>query len=188
MDKITCKTPAFKRDYFEKVGLNFELVEIIIADPERDSFFKNALESKNFVAGTEKTLANYFTTDVISLLEASDVTIEKADPDSFAKLVALVSDKTLTSRVAKDLLPEVVFEAADPKELAENRGLLQNSNEDELREIVKNLIAENETVADEYRSGKEAALKFFVGQGMKATKGSANPNILMELLKQELSS
>ncbi len=185
--EIVNKTPTFKREYYTNIGLKTDLIEIIISDPERDSLFKRVLESKDFAKGNESLLANYFTSDFLSSLESTKKSIRDADPDSFAKLISLVADKTLTSRVAKDLLSEVVFESNDPKDLAEKRGLLQNNDEDAIKEIVKTIIADNKSVADEYRGGKDASLKFLIGQAMKITKGSANPAVLSDLFKKELS-
>lgn len=189
IDEMMNKTPDFKRDFYSNLGLSADLIETVIASPVRDQYFVSVLNSSNFKSGNEKLAANYLTSDIAGLLESTpELEITSADPDTFASLITLVSDKTLTSRVAKDLLPEVVFEGLDPLKTAESRGLLQNNNEDELKAIVASVIAEHTDVADEYRAGKESALQFFIGQGMKATKGSANPGVLADLFRSELSS
>ena len=123
-------------------------VEIIIAEKERDDFFNQALKSPNFVTGTEKLAANYFTSDVLNLVDA-DHLLTAADPNNFAALIAMVSEKQITSRVAKDLLPEVVFSGADPLKLAESRNLLQRSDEGYLLEVVQKIVAEQTTVVEE---------------------------------------
>ena len=102
------------------------------------------------------------------------------------KLMQMVDEGMLTSRVAKDILTPVVFEGRDPEKMAEEGGLLQNNSEEELVALVEQIITEHETVVAEYKAGKETALKFLVGQGMKLTQGSANPTILTKLLQEKL--
>lgn len=98
----------------------------------------------------------------------------------------LVSGK-INSRIAKDILLQVVFEKRNPEQLAEESGLLQVSDEDTLLKVVDDVLKEHKDVAVEYKAGKEASLKFLIGQCMKVTKGSGNPEILAELLKKRLS-
>jgi aspartyl-tRNA(Asn)/glutamyl-tRNA(Gln) amidotransferase subunit B len=62
--------------------------------------------------------------------------------------------------------------------------MLQKSDEGELKAIVEEIVNEHPEVVSEYKGGKESALQFLVGQGMKATKGSANPQVLIKLLKE----
>jgi aspartyl-tRNA(Asn)/glutamyl-tRNA(Gln) amidotransferase subunit B len=62
--------------------------------------------------------------------------------------------------------------------------LIQKSDEGALKEIVKNVLSANEKVAADYKAGKEASLQFLIGQGMKATKGSANPEMLSKIIKE----
>jgi len=100
----------------------------------------------------------------------------------------MVRDGQLSSRGAKDVLSLLVKEKGiSPKQLAQTHGLLQQSDENELAEIAKKIVNEHSGVAEEVRSGKESALQFLVGQGMKATKGSANPAMLQKIFRDLLS-
>ncbi len=105
---------------------------------------------------------------------------------NFIELIKMVEAGEVSSRVAKDLLEEVVFQGAKPKKLAEDRGLLQQSSSESLGAVVEQVLAENPSVVAEYQGGKETALQFLVGQGMKLTKGAANPGILAKLLKEAM--
>jgi aspartyl-tRNA(Asn)/glutamyl-tRNA(Gln) amidotransferase subunit B len=73
-----------------------------------------------------------------------------------------------------------------PREIATERNLLQISDASALEGIIKEIVEANPTVVAEYKAGKETAVQFFVGQGMKATKGSANPALLLESFKKAL--
>ena len=100
--------------------------------------------------------------------------------------MSLLANSEINSRVAKDLLPEVLFESLEPRSAAEERGLMQMSSEDDLVPVVDGIINEHTEVVNDYKAGKETALKFLLGQGMKATKGSANPQTLEKLLKERI--
>ena len=92
----------------------------------------------------------------------------------------------LSSRGAKDLIVRILKENIDPRKIAEKEGLIQKSDEGELKSIIEKLVAENPKVVADYRGGKEASLQFFVGQVMKITKGSANPQIIRKVLLEVL--
>jgi aspartyl-tRNA(Asn)/glutamyl-tRNA(Gln) amidotransferase subunit B len=95
----------------------------------------------------------------------------------------MIGENKINSRAAKDILALLYTEGGDPEKIAEKNGLLQKNDEGNLKLLLKKLIAENPKVVADYKAGKEVALMFFVGQGMKATKGSANPELLKSLLK-----
>lgn len=131
--------------------------------------------------------ANYLTSDIAALLAGSDsYDLTTLQPNHFVELIALLQSKKLGSRAAKDLLPELFDATQGPLSLATERNLLQVSYPASLQPIIAEIIAENPSVVDDYRGGKEAALQFLVGQGMKKTKGAADPARLREMLKSEL--
>lgn len=186
IDEILPKTPTYKRDMYQKLGLVDNQIEVIISDIDRDTFFnKVLLVLDDSVA--PKSAANYLTSDVVSLVESQGLLLENAYPEMFAQLMKMVSDNSVTSRVAKDLLQEVVFDGTNPLILAEERGLIQKNTTEDLIPIVEKIISENADVVAQYRAGKEASIQFLVGQGMKETKGSANPTVLLELIQKLLS-
>ena len=111
-----------------------------------------------------------------------------ADPKTFGSLLKLLSEGAITSRVAKDLLGEVVFSGKDPYELATSRNLLQQNSQEALLPIIEQVISENPAVVDEYKAGKEASIQFLIGQGMKLSRGSANPAVLKSELEKKLQS
>lgn len=98
----------------------------------------------------------------------------------------MLSENKISSRVAKDLLPDMFGSGKMPSELAKERNLLQLSDAGSLEPLIKEIIAENQTVVEEYKSGKDVAIKFLIGQAMKKTKGAANPILLEELLVKSI--
>ena len=93
----------------------------------------------------------------------------------------------ISSRGTKDILAIMWTVGGVPERIAEEKSLLQKSDESELLVMVQKIITENEKVAIEYKAGKTALLMFFVGQGMKASGGSANPAVLKKLFERELT-
>lgn len=181
------ETPTAKRLRYANLSLPADQIEIIIADPVREAFFTASVKGETSVE-MAKTLANYFVTDVLAHLETGDRILDNAYAPAFRALIALLVAGTINSRVAKDLLPEVVFTGADAASLAAERGLEQRSKTEDLIPVIDNILAAHPEVVAEYKAGKEAVLQFLVGQGMKATKGSANPGVLATLIRTRLTS
>ena len=105
----------------------------------------------------------------------------------FAKLMTMINKNELSSRGAKDILKIMIEAGGAPDVIANEKGLIQKSNEEEIRAIAKKIIEANPDAAEEYKKGKESLLQFFVGQGMKETKGSANPEMLKKIILEFLS-
>jgi aspartyl-tRNA(Asn)/glutamyl-tRNA(Gln) amidotransferase subunit B len=129
--------------------------------------------------------ANYLTSDLMGLMKKAGVDANAAPfrfaGAAFTELIRMVGGKKLSSRGAKDILQVLFEKGGTPEALAAELGLLQKSGHGELKEVAESIIAANPKVAEDYKAGKMAALQFFVGQGMKATRGSANPEVLREL-------
>jgi aspartyl-tRNA(Asn)/glutamyl-tRNA(Gln) amidotransferase subunit B len=94
----------------------------------------------------------------------------------------MIDEKKLSSRGAKDTLLIMLNDQSDPQMIAEKNGFIQKNDEGEIIKIVTDIVNKNPSVVSDYKNGKEVALQFLVGQGMKLTKGSANPEILKQLL------
>jgi aspartyl-tRNA(Asn)/glutamyl-tRNA(Gln) amidotransferase subunit B len=185
LDEKSLETPSKIRARYANLGLTSDQIETLVSDQDFYAFFEEAIS--HIPAGLEaRTIANYLLTDVTNLL-SSELTLKQAHIPPFLELLLLATQGTITSRVAKDLLPEVLFEGVNPHKVAESRGLLQQNSEDSLMPLVLELIEQNKTVVAEYMAGKDSALQFLVGQGMKATKGSANPGLLLEMLKKQIA-
>ncbi len=187
LSEITKETPENKRLFYRELGLASDQIEIIIADKQRETFFRKSLE---FTGNPEKiisSLGNYFTTDVLGMVETHDLPLDAASPEKFSMLIQMVAKGDLTSRVVKNILREVVFEGNDPVKIAKERGLLQKNSEEDLIPLVEKVIADNPDVVDEYKGGKETSIQYLMGQAMKESKGSANPGILIKLLKEHIN-
>lgn len=178
--------PSEKRLKYEELGLTREQIEMIILDIEVDNFFMRAVQSMKSSTATSKLLANYLLSDLLPLIHSLEKNISDCNYQNFVYLIEMVEDNKITSRVAKDLLSEAVFDARNPEMLATERGLLQNNSDDELMNIVRQIRESHPDIVIAYKAGKEASLQFLIGQGMKISRGSANPQRLAELIKENI--
>ena len=107
-------------------------------------------------------------------------------PENLAKLVELTEAGTINSTVAKEVFEEIFQHDIDPEEYVKEQGLKTVNDEETLRACVGRVIEENPKSVEDYRSGKEKAIGFLVGQTMKAMKGKADPGMVNRILKELL--
>jgi aspartyl-tRNA(Asn)/glutamyl-tRNA(Gln) amidotransferase subunit B len=98
----------------------------------------------------------------------------------------LLATKKIGSRAAKDLLPQLFGNDRSPADLAAEQNLLQVSDPAQLEALVAELVDEFPDVVADFKAGKEASLKYLLGQGMKKSKGSADPQLLQDMLVSAL--
>ncbi len=182
--------------YLNEFGLKEHDAESFVGNVELGNFFERVINAEKSGTDAEKTgkennkefaklASNFIASDLVGLM-TKDSSLKLPDEKKFAKIVLMNSEGKLSSRSAKDLITRIVSEDIDPEAVAEKEGLIQHSDEGQIKEILEKLIAENPKVVADYRGGKEASLQFFVGQAIKATKGSANPQIVKKVLLEIL--
>ncbi len=172
------KRIRYKNDY----ELKDEDIESFINDEELGRWFEMvALKLK----GKEKIkiASNYITSDFLGL-KKTNLDIKLPEINNFVELIEMISQNQISSRSAKDILAMIVIEDNSPMEIAKAKDLLQKNNEGELKEIILKIIETNPKIIETYKSGKENAIMSLVGQVMKETSGSANPQLALKLLKE----
>jgi aspartyl-tRNA(Asn)/glutamyl-tRNA(Gln) amidotransferase subunit B len=107
---------------------------------------------------------------------------------NLAQLVELFSSDKISSRIAKDIFPEILQTGKSPNDIVVEKNLVQVSDESLIEEIVKKIVAENPENVEKYKNGKSNLFGFFVGQTMKATQGKANPKIINKFVEKYLNS
>jgi len=166
-------------------GLSDDDIEIYVSRDNWATFFENAKELLFSDAEKVKLVSNMMISEIPVL--AGDVGVEdntffgNISPKNVADLSNMKVSNELSSRGVKEVLKILYVNGGDVKIVAEQNNLIQKSDTGELLEIAKALIAENPKAVEEYKGGKEQSIMFLVGQGMKVTKGSANPEILKNL-------
>ncbi len=181
LEKELGELPWQKRERLQKVfTLKAEDAEIFVQSKELSDYFELVVEPFKSDTKLVKLSSNYIISDYLGLLknDTSGADISKIPAKVFSKLMQMVGDNKLSSRGAKDTLLALFTDGGDPEKIANEKGLIQKSDEGELMKVVLAVIEANPNAAADYRSGKESALQFLIGQGMKATRGGANPDIL----------
>src|SRR5699024_5615358 len=106
-------------------------------------------------------------------------------PEGLAKMIKLIEDGTISSKIAKQVFAELVENGGDPEVFVKEKGLVQISDEGQLQEIIGKVLDENEQSVLDFKDGKGKAVCFLVGQTMKANEGQANPQMVNKSLKEE---
>ncbi|MCM2339499.1 MAG: Asp-tRNA(Asn)/Glu-tRNA(Gln) amidotransferase subunit GatB [Burkholderiales bacterium] len=185
MKKVLPELPQEKRlRYKNDFGIKDEDIESYINDKDLGAWFEEIAKILNDKDKIKLT-SNYITSDYLGL--------KKTQPDAkcpsaenFAELMNMVAGNKISSRVAKDILAKIVLKDESSLLIAEREGLLQKNDEGEVKVIVQKIINENPDVVAIYKGGKENALMSLVGKVIKESKGSANPQIVIKILKEEL--
>lgn len=108
-------------------------------------------------------------------------------PEGLGKMIRLIEDGTISSKIAKKVFAELVDKGGDPEQIVKDKGLVQISDEGQLREIITKILDDNEQSIVDFKNGKDRALGFLVGQVMKQTKGQANPPMVNKILLDEMN-
>lgn len=181
--------PWDRRDRYLKLGVKEADAQYLASTFERTTFFDAILKLIHNDSALTLLSANYIVSDLGGYYAKNDtVEYETISPESFVALMKMVSTNELSSRGAKDVLTAMAESGGDPQTIAKEKGLLQVSDPEALRVQVRTVIEANEAAAAEYKTGKEASLQYLVGQAMKATKGAGNPQVLRDLLIEELAT
>lgn len=107
----------------------------------------------------------------------------KIDETHMIELLSLVERKEITEQIAQKILEEMILKPFSPKKHVAEKGLQAVSDTGELENICKQVVFENPSVVDEYKSGKEKSFQFLVGQVMRKTQGKADPRVVNEVLR-----
>jgi len=129
---------------------------------------------------------NYLLTDILGIKEKEKLSWDdiKLSPDNFAKLINNLVSGQISSRVAKDILVEIVHTNQDVDEIIKNQGLEKVKDIAFLIQIIEEVIHSNPKAVQDFEKGKENALQFLVGQAMAKLKGAADPKELEQLIRE----
>ena len=141
--------------------------------------------------GNAKAVSNWIMSDITGILNEKEIEPEKIPftADNLAELISLIDKGTISSSIAKKVLPEMFDgEEKSPSKIIEKNGWIQISDESAIKEVVNKVLEANPQSIVDYKAGKDRALGFLVGQAMKETKGKANPGMLNKMFLEELNN
>ncbi|PIQ35852.1 MAG: Asp-tRNA(Asn)/Glu-tRNA(Gln) amidotransferase GatCAB subunit B [Candidatus Yonathbacteria bacterium CG10_big_fil_rev_8_21_14_0_10_43_136] len=166
-------------------GVKPENAEVFTADQTLGGLFEDAVNAIGVDRPSIALIENYITSDLVGLMKGSD-SIGMVTGTTLADLITMIKAGDLSSRGAKDTLAILYAEGGHPHEIAKKHNLIQKNDIEALKKIVAEILEDNPTVVADYKTGKTALLQFFIGQGMKASKGNGNPGTLKTLFEEAL--
>jgi len=179
--------PQARRDRFmTQYGLSLYDANILTSSRAMADYFENCVKLVDH--GKAKTVSNWLLGDFSRLLNATNTDIEnvRISPKHLAEMLGLIDNSTISGPTAKAVLEEMFRSGKGAGEIITEKKLSQISDASEIREMVKQVIANNTGAVADYTSGKQQALTFIIGQVMKATRGRANPGVVREIIIYEL--
>ncbi|NWO12499.1 Asp-tRNA(Asn)/Glu-tRNA(Gln) amidotransferase subunit GatB [Virgibacillus sp.] len=176
---------ARKNRYMEELDLPEYDATVMTNSKQMADFFEEAIAH----GADMKQVSNWLMGEISAymnkhLKELDELAIT---PEALAKMIQLIADGTISSKIAKKVFAELVEHGGDPEKIVKEKGLVQISDEGQLKEIISKVLDENEQSIIDYKNGKNKAVGFLVGQVMKATKGQANPPMVNKILLEEIN-
>ncbi|MBD2081806.1 Asp-tRNA(Asn)/Glu-tRNA(Gln) amidotransferase subunit GatB [Leptolyngbya sp. FACHB-17] len=171
--------------YEEELGLSAYDARVLTDDRSVAEYFEATIVAK----ANPKLAANWIMGDISAYLNNSrkSITDLALKPETLAELIGLIEDGTISNKIGKDVLPELLETGGSAKELIEKKGLIQISDVGEIEAAIDAVLAANPNELEQYRGGKTKLLGFFVGKVMKETGGRADPKLTNQLLAKKLN-
>jgi aspartyl-tRNA(Asn)/glutamyl-tRNA(Gln) amidotransferase subunit B len=170
--------------YVSELGLPEYDAGVLTADKSVSDWFEAAMRH----TGNAKAVSNFIMGEMMRLLSEQGITISEAKvtPEKLAQIIALIDAKTISTSAGKQIFEIIFKEGGEPQAIVKDKGMAQVSDDSALEAWADEAITGNPQSVGEYRSGKQGAINFLMGQVMKASKGKANPGAVMQVLKQKL--
>jgi aspartyl-tRNA(Asn)/glutamyl-tRNA(Gln) amidotransferase subunit B len=175
-----------RRRYESDLGLSPYDARVLTDDRGVTEYFEAAVAE----GANPKQAANWVMGDISAYLNHEKLSISALalKPATLAELISLIEDNTISGKIAKEILPELLSKGGSAKALVESKGLVQISDAGALETMIDEILVSNPKELEQYRSGKTKLLGFFVGQVMKKTEGRANPKLINEILAKKLNA
>ncbi|KAG6766273.1 hypothetical protein POTOM_030346 [Populus tomentosa] len=137
-----------------------------------------------------KLATNWIMGDIAAYMKNEKVSINdiKLSPRELAELIASIKGGTISGKIGKEILFELIEKGGTVKGLIEEKNLVQIVDPAEIEKMVDKVLSENPNQLEQYRAGKTKIQGFFAGQVMKLSKGKANPGLLNKILQQKLNA
>ena len=157
---------------------------VLSVDPNLSNFFEEVVvRSRN-----PKLSANWIMGELSAFLNKENLSIleTKVDSINLGNLLSRIEDSTISGKIAKEVFEEMWNSEKSPDEIIQEKGLKQVTDSSEIEKIINQVLEQNQSQLEKYKSGKEKLFGFFVGQVMKASRGKANPEQVNKLLEERL--
>ncbi len=186
--------PGQRRERFkQEYGLDEGPVEVLVVNKGLGEYYEKVVsEFEEWTDGeskkASKLVANYLISDVKGLIGEKEFTEKefKITPENFAEFIKMIYKNEISSKVAKMVLAHMFNTGDDPSDIVDENNWRQMQDDGQLEKIVQEVISKNPKAVGDYKAGQQNALQFLAGQVMAATRGTANPKLVQEILKKTL--
>ena len=172
-----------KARFMRENGLSAYDAGVLVADQEKDAYYEVVAKGRD-----GKLAANWVITNLFGALNKLEVPVTESPvtAENLGKLLDLISDDTISGRIAKDVFEIMIETGNDPEKIVEEKGLKQITDTGAIETAIDEVIAANPDKVQEIRDGKDRMLGWFVGQVMKSTGGKANPGMVNQMLRDKI--
>ena len=187
--EIRDRQPELQPQKMRRYQEEFQLPEYDAGILTSSKHLADMFEETTALCGKPKEVSNWLMVEAMRLLKDHDQDVEDMvfSPGNLAKLIGLVDRGIVNRTVAKSVFEEIFARDVDPEAYVEEKGLKMVSDEGALRTAIEGILEANPQSVADYRSGKEKAMGFLVGQTMRARKGKADPAMVNKIVKELLT-
>ena len=189
IENMQNEMPEFAAKKVERFINEYKLNEneaiTLASEMELAEYYEAVVKESN----EPKLSANWVLTEILKVLKDKNIGIEKfvVTPQNIAKLIKLITSNVISSKIAKEVFEEMIVDNKNPETIVKEKGMVQITDNSEIEKIVDQVLSENIQSVEDFKAGKDRALKFLVGQAMKLSKGKANPQMLNEMIIGKIS-
>ena len=172
-----------KARFMRENGLSAYDAGVLVADQEKAAYYEVVAKGRD-----GKLAANWVITNLFGALNKLEVPVTESPvtAENLGKLLDLISDDTISGRIAKDVFEIMIETGNDPEKIVEEKGLKQITDTGAIETAIDEVIAANPDKVQEIRDGKDRMLGWFVGQVMKSTGGKTNPGMVNQMLRDKI--
>lgn len=188
LEEIRKTIPMLQLDRVRKYMDEYELSkydsEVLVKVKENSDFFQECVD----LGADPKKACNWVTGMLMGYLNETELKIEQVPvkPVMIKELIDLIDNKTISSKQAKEVFADMIESGKMPANIIKEKGMMQITDDSAIKDVIMEVLKENDAQAREYNPEKTRMIDFFVGQVMKKTRGKANPAKTMEMLREEL--
>ncbi len=172
--------------YVKELGLTQIDATLITEALDKSKLFDDTVKLGK---GSPKGIAKWILSDISKYINETgkDINSTPLTAKRLGEMVEIIEKGTISNAAGKTVFETILSDDKDPSVIIEEKSLAQNSDNDFLENIAKEVISNNEKSVTDYKNGKTNALGFLVGQCMKASKGKANPGMMKEIVEKYLA-
>jgi len=177
--------PAARRDRFvSELGLPEYDAGVLVSEKAVGDYYEELVA----MGISPKTASNWVMTEVLRARGESGLRLEDLPAASLAGLIRMLEQQKINRQQARQIFDLIPVEGGSPEEIAQKHGMSQVSDDGFIAALVEGVLTQHAGPVSDYLAGKQAAFQFLIGQAMRASKGSANPQVVREALTKRLES